>query len=644
MNLLTAGWDMFLAFSHLIAAWGLGRILVKRWGNLACLLTGMAIFHHLAFFLGLMGMLQFPLLTTLWILAVLWGWKTLIKTWSEHRPVFQADWKALKNNAPWGWVFSGLMLLGLIPGALGAMAPAVAYDDLNYHLAVPMSMLNQGRMFPQFDLSHSFFPMMLELNGLWLLNLGSDSAPRLMNLGLAVAVCVGFLRRAMSVKEGSGLTAFLAAAWWCLMPLVVLEMQMLAVEIFLALCVLGVWTGLVRVLQKEENGLGLLALSTAAAIGQKYTALALLPLFLLGLVVWTRCHRKFPWLIVFLFLLVALPTYVRNGVWTGNPFYPFFGSHFSNQLFWNDHLVQTYEKALYDYGGLGHGLIYWARLPVDLLIRHEAFHGWYTFALPLAFLGLLAWKKTSLDARLAFGIFLYGAFVWFNGSQDVRHLLPFAPMVLYWAATSMAVLFQQIRLLWLAPGLMICLVHAAQAWTGQDSPWPKLAYLTTDSREDPRSKTLYQEENVPQISFFHEVCRTLYRPGIITVSGSPPSERKYGKTLLLDNLTITYGMTCPNQRELLPLERGHLFFQGYWDWWQMKDADQFLKLAQERQVQYLALRPQVRQSQEKFIPPTYRSILDEVTNRHARLLVSKNGYELWEIHFPHQATEFLKAD
>ena len=193
--------------------------------------------------------------------------------------------------------------------------------------------------------------------------------------------------------------------------------------------------------------IGLLA---GASYGAKYTAFLTLP-FALGWVWYTR--RRFPsrrdllYLLVPALLMVA-PWTLRNWIWLGNPFAPFFNSWFPNP-YYHAGMERIYTEGLRHYADMKH---YW-EIPLQLTLRGGLVEGMFGPVFLLVPCGLLALRwKSGRRLLLAALVFALPAYL----NTGSRFLIPAAPFL----ALAMGVGLAEV------PGALpaLALFHALVCW------------------------------------------------------------------------------------------------------------------------------------------------------------------------------------
>ena len=277
------------------------------------------------------------------------------------------------------------MLLGLI----GAMAPAVAPDELIYKLAVPHAYELYGRMIDLPLNSHSYFVMAQQLADLPALILGGSTAAHLLHFAAYLACLAVIMRIARRLGAPSALYVAIVVAYtpalmivsgWAFSEWAVLGLLLISFERYQR------WLDDSR---GSDFAITFAALGAAASV--KYTALPWILVF--GAMVLVR-ERRHPRLLAtagsITFAFGAF-FYIRNAVWTGSPIAPFL-------------LPDAPPVSNYRAGGLFGGWIDFFR-GVDILdprVSDEALG----ILLPLAMIGVLLanWRDRATRDLAIIGI------------------------------------------------------------------------------------------------------------------------------------------------------------------------------------------------------------------------------------------------
>ncbi|OGR65461.1 MAG: hypothetical protein A2X31_11705 [Elusimicrobia bacterium GWB2_63_22] len=227
-----------------------------------------------------------------------------------------------------------------------ALAPEIFFDSLVYHLAVPSSYLQEGRVLAQPHNLNSAFPLLMQMLYAAGLLMSDDVLPKLMHFATGLFL-LGTLfamgRRWVSVTAG-----LLACVIFLSMPMALINMSSTGVEIgsawFTALAVYAL-----LLFSAREGGPGpvfdrtllLAGLFAGLACGTKYPAL--FTVIAGGAVVLFRrpagdaprdygLAAKQALLFGVAAALVFLPWPLKNLFFHGNPLYPFFGKLLGGQL------------------------------------------------------------------------------------------------------------------------------------------------------------------------------------------------------------------------------------------------------------------------------------------------------------------------
>jgi len=240
------------------------------------------------------------------------------------------SWRPVLAVRRWGRRY---LVLTLALTVLLALAPPTSWDGLFYHLTGPALYIAQGRItLLDVNIPHLVFPSLMEmLFGLAML-LRGDGAAKLLHLAysLLLAALVYRLSQRWQGKEASGWSLLLLAA----MPMVAVLAAWAYNDLALAFYQLAALYALLAWRETGRRG-WLMAggVLSGLALGLKYTAFPL-PLVGMAYLFWlshtegtgeTREGRLPKNLVSYAALtgLVAIPWYLRNWAFTGNPIYPF---------------------------------------------------------------------------------------------------------------------------------------------------------------------------------------------------------------------------------------------------------------------------------------------------------------------------------
>ena len=328
----------------------------------------------------------------------------------------------------------GLLLLTvaiaavLLLDALQTLAPLTGSDALHYHFTGPL--LDLGRKFaPHFDMAQSFETGQTHLLILAGLTLGSDHiALGLIFLGGVLAAGALFLLARQLMTLGWALAVVLV---FLLTPLVFWQMTVAgAPDVWMAFyTTLAVLAAARGVASRHNRWFVLAGWLAGAAAGAKYTGWAIPAVLVLLIAAEARSLR--PAVLAGVASLAAgIYPLLRNFLWTGDPFFPFFARWFAPET------VNTYMLGVFqaDTGmGTARGsLVHMLAYPFVVVLQGASYGvGHYLGPLVLAFapLLLLALRRTPLvrlTALLWLGVLVSNMLT----SQMGRFLLPVLPLAL----------------------------------------------------------------------------------------------------------------------------------------------------------------------------------------------------------------------
>lgn len=389
---------------------------------------GLGLMAYGVLALGLAGILR-PWAILLWLAALLvWARReaaSLIAGLPNAVHGLIRRWRAA-GSGPRAVLLLAMAIFGV--AGMQALSPPADYDALMYHLQAPKLFLQAGRIYFLPDLWQANSPLTIEMLFTIGLAFGSDTFAKLLHWFYTAWLCLSafvFARRFLEPRRAwLALAIFLGvpslAVWasWANVDSAWALYEFLA---FYAICCLPGsnrrgWLALAGLMAGWALGSKLLALAGAAALG-----LALL---------WRERQSGWRALIggAALFsgvaALLAAPWYLKNFLWTGNPFYPllFGGPQWdANRL----EMLMVYLRSF----GAGYSWQDILLLPFTIFSQNDAFGttGIETPALLflLALFYPLRRSKSALGLLAAFT--LLRGLLWAFGSQQTRFLLPVFP-------------------------------------------------------------------------------------------------------------------------------------------------------------------------------------------------------------------------
>ena len=352
----------------------------------------------------------------------------------------KARWPRLSR---WELAWGAVGAVALLTSLLAALAPPTAKDALIYHLVVPRHYVEEGGFV---DLPYnvwSYVPMHTEMLYTWGLLLGRETIPALIHwlYGLGALFVTWILARRMGASSGvavmaAALLATVPKFWWLMgSPYSDLPMAFYAAlcfDLFLR------WKE-----SRESRWLILAGVFLGMATASRYQGLILWPVFLLGVLLEVKNESagdvlaKIGPAVCLSFtaaVLVMLPWWIRNGVWTHNPLFPYFIHQFPTRSPGWDEMRQSLSlQILHRYGGIHKTLLDYVLLPFRLAFQGAEddparFDGLIGPGLLLGVLPILSWRRLSARAQWGIGFCCLYALFWVFSSQQARWLLHVGPV------------------------------------------------------------------------------------------------------------------------------------------------------------------------------------------------------------------------
>jgi hypothetical protein len=240
---------------------------------------------------------------------------------------------------------AAFVVLALVLGSLVALTPPIAWDAQTYHLVIPKIALEQGRITAPPDIVYFSFPSLGEMLFLAAMLLKGDIAAQVVHFVFFVLTLGAVF--ACARRDFNARVAWLACAILVAVPSLLIVSMWAYVDAMLAFYAFAsfyVWR--IAYERRDARWFALAGAFAGLAMGIKYTAvivpIALVVVWLARDLVEQRALRltadrrpltasclpppasRLPLTACCLLLTAfAAPWYLRNGFFTGNPFYPF---------------------------------------------------------------------------------------------------------------------------------------------------------------------------------------------------------------------------------------------------------------------------------------------------------------------------------
>jgi len=458
---LAAGWAVFS-----LGSLGLGRRLLRVLGftelplRLDCLFglgLGLALLSYAVFTAAALQLLSYGFLA---VLATLW---TAAGVLNVGLPLRYLAPRRRRYR-----VLEGVCILILVGGAIlnlfPALTPAVDWDGVAYHLALPKIYLQAGGFVFRPDIFHNLFPQFTEMLYLLALPFPYGIAAKLVHwsFGLLAAAGVYVACRQAGLRS----SAWLGAAIFYSQFLVHIESGTAFIDLASAAYFGLAMAACLEALRPDAPArwLYLALFFSGVCAATKWHGLIILALLgaLVLLKIWnkagtsaekaSRSLSAVAW-----GSLPVLPYVLRAWIQGGNPVWPLGYSLFGGRG-WNAEIADRVAKFHQAYAGMRHDFVGFLRLPLDLIAYGSRFGvGGPEQHWPIIGLLLLCavWayfryvRKAALSPGwptsrlliLAAAIMAFMA-VWFVSSPQVRFLLVLFPLFAWLAAVALAGLWR----------------------------------------------------------------------------------------------------------------------------------------------------------------------------------------------------------
>ncbi len=415
---------------------------------------GLALLSALGFWLGILGWL------TVWgLVGGVGAMAGALWAVSSHRTRVGAPPVRLSASRV---VFVLFILLPLVALAL---YPPTGFDTTMYHLPFAKAFVATGGLPYLPDLRFPIFPQASEVLFAEAMLLDGDRAAQLVSLLATLstaAILFGWARRVGRVGAAASGVGELVAALFLGGPIIAYLSGTAYCEPLLILFVVAALDQIDRLDEDaDRRRWGLAGVFAGSAAGVKY--FGLFPVgVVLAVALFARAGnraerwRRFAWSLGGV-LLFAAPWYVRNAVYTGNPFFPLFPRLFGPSVWGGPAELAPWSE--------GAGLLQvsqMVRLPWTLTFGRPTFGRMPPWS-PMIGLALIAallaaWRDRRVRLLLLASLLYLSAF--FFLPIDARYLLPILPLLCLAGALSFAPHLGRHRLL-LPAAILLALAPAA---------------------------------------------------------------------------------------------------------------------------------------------------------------------------------------
>lgn len=403
--------------------------------------VGLGVLSHFTLFLSVSGILYAPVAVTIMGAVVVGGARIALR---QCQPFGSFSKPLLLSPLRYELLFPVAVLVVLLTCFIQGLAPPVQYDDLNYHLLIPLRHTQAHRYVLLPDVVQSYYYQGTEMLSTLGFLLGGESSAILLNLAagaLTGAGLAGLCGRLFSRRAG-----WLAVVFWMGTPFALWLTTNAYVEMDLALFCLFSFVLTLSFLRGRHSPSAFLAgLLGAFAMSTRITGTVFAVLVVLAAMaglLYARqvrdCLRLGAWWVAG-FLLVGWPWPLLRLLQTGNPVYPFLHGAFTAQG------VNWYIVPFNPSGwGMGRGLSAFLKAPWNLSVHGERF----AEAIHPSVIGpalllaiVLAWfAARSVPCETRYALAVSGLFFcfWFLTGQFSRFLMPTMPLIVFVCAAGFA--------------------------------------------------------------------------------------------------------------------------------------------------------------------------------------------------------------
>ncbi|MBI3036818.1 glycosyltransferase family 39 protein [Candidatus Woesearchaeota archaeon] len=450
---------IFLAF-FVLAAFGTGSLLLSifrfRFHSFSeefffSIAIGYGVVALLTYLLGFYGLLYRQVFTLLFLalLAVSFG--------RVKHAVTQllASQKVIPKLNTFS-VLVAVIIFFSVFNLVASLAPPWSYDTTTYHLAVPKIYAMEHGFVALPSLFHSNFVMIPGMAFLAAFVVKNGVLANLVNFTFSVLLALGiysFCSRFLNKKAG-----VIASAIFLTLPIIAVYSASAHADIPQAFFAFSAFYAFIVWAERSSNSSPVLgwfivsAFMTGLVAASKFTGLAFVAImaslmFFYG--IFAGKHGPLPRLLkttvlstaafILLALVVAFPAYLKNWVYSGNPFFPLYYNIFGGK-FLNANVSEFFSTTLQHGTGisLGSFLITPWNITMHPLMFIELIGIGPLF---LAFIPLLLFVKRNRIIVLTLATGLLPLIPWFLTSQNLRYLtytFPFLSIVTAFVIYSLA--------------------------------------------------------------------------------------------------------------------------------------------------------------------------------------------------------------
>jgi 4-amino-4-deoxy-L-arabinose transferase-like glycosyltransferase len=519
--------DIIFTFLLLILSLGLGKKIWSRWFDppvtpiniieegIFCVTIGIGILSLIILVIGLSGFLQFWSVLSIFILLLFFVFKEIKRYFLSFDHIKKILFYSLFHTHLF-LILLPFFIAAFIWLFLASRVPPVFYDALVYHLGIPNQyLIHHSIRFLPYTI-HSHHPFLIQNLFSICLLLGGQGTTKLLVLMLAIFNAFSLSLFAMRLCKRS--VAWLAGGIFLLTPSILITGALVNVDLGFSLYTLLAFYALCMwAIKKDNKWLIVSALMTGFSLGTKYTGIifcfGLCVLCLIFILIKERQDLRYTLKTIIIYVFISLSIgsgwYIKNLVWTQNPFYPKWADVWGNPKIPKKNL-DAFNSSANAYNAKDNTRNSILTLPLDLVLHPEWFGVGGTLGplflilLPLAF---VPDKKNKLYYILALYCIIY-YFAWAYTFRMTRFALPLFAILILLATGTLARLFQRKRKLYryiiitiLMLGFLYNLYYSIAQFSHVYDPWK---YLTGKEPEES-----YLSRAIPSYPIFRYINNNL---------------------------------------------------------------------------------------------------------------------------------------
>jgi hypothetical protein len=383
---------------------------------------GLGLTGIFTFIPGVLGIIH-PMLYALWTLC---GLGLFIYALVRHWLPLSFDMGSLTKN-PLNIFALLVLVLFLLQSIPPLVSPVVSTDALEYHLLIPKIFLSTGKIGYIPSLVESNYPCMAQYIYLLVLPLAGDIVCK--SLHFWTGIILLFAMGRIIFKIDPGRSRWLAPALYFSMPVFILALGWAwndAFFVFLVLMSMQFLLDYQMAAEQERKSriLFMAGIMAGLACWMKYTFimifLAILLMLLMALVRWRWKWHRLTWFLLPLGL-ISLLVFIKNWLFTGNPFYPFL-HHLFPSPYWSDTAAEYFNKAVRRHEILSWHWWSFFTFPLKMTLRPLLIDT-HPGILPLVLIPMLFFRSSHKGVTFLKVFIGFSVLVWLIIQTEMRSLL-----------------------------------------------------------------------------------------------------------------------------------------------------------------------------------------------------------------------------